>query len=172
MCATEKKKRSVSAWKVFNEITNYGELRDENEQVNVLPEVGSRVVVLEKYVFERSQGSDRIIAVYRTSGAFHDPERISYNNIYRVESYTRGIDAVYDQRNLIVLKNERTGVKQSIKASCVATGSMKLRIVDEDYVEKRDRSFGDATFSSEVCEYTYRGKKMREEALANAGREA
>lgn len=166
MCAETKtvKKRSVSAWKVFNEITNYGELKDENEQVNALPAVGSRVVVLEKHVFERSQGADGIIAVYKTSDSFHDPERITYNNIYRIVQYTRGIDNLYDSRNLIVLKNERTGITQSIKASCVATGSMKLRLVDEDYVERRDRSFGDLTFSTEVCEYSHKGNKIREAA--------
>ena len=162
--STEKKTRSVNAWKVFNQISNYGELLDENKQVNELPPVGSRVVVLEKYVFERSKDTDKVIAVYRTNSSFHDRERISYNNIYRVVQYTKGIDKIYASNNLIVLKNERTGVTQSVKASSVATGSMKLRIVDEDYVEKRDRSFGDTAFSTEVAEYSYLGKKMREEA--------
>ncbi len=166
--STEKKKRSVSAWKVFNEITNFGEMRDENKQVNELPEVGTRVVVLEKYAFERSQGDDKVIAVYRTDGSFHDRERIRYNNIYRIVQYTKGRDNLYASNNLIVLQNERTGVRQSIKANSVVTGSMKLRVIDEDYVERRDRVFGDATFSSEVCEYSCSGNKMRKEALAGA----
>ncbi len=163
MTVTGKRKRNVNGWKVFNEITNFGELRDENEQINVLPAVGTRVIVLEKHVFERSQGADGVIAEYRPSVSFHDPERISYRCIYRVIQYTKGIENIYDSRNLIVLKNERTGVTQSIKANSVATGSMKLRAVEEDYVERRDRSYDDVKFSSEVCEYSYKGTKNKEE---------
>lgn len=160
----EVKKRRVSAWKVFNEITSYGELKDENEQVNELPPVGSRVVVLEKHVYERAQGDNKILAIYRTDDSFHVRERGAYNKIYRVESYSKGIDNIYASNNLILLKDERTGVRQSIKASSVATGSMKLRIIDEEYVERRDRSFLDGTFSCEVAEYSaYKNKEMKKE---------
>ncbi len=115
---------------------NYGEIQERNVQVNTLPPVGSFVVILEKYLLKDGYflNKDRIREYYVAHSSYTNAYGCSY--IYRVNSYSRGIENPLDDRNIIELVHYYGGKEESgclvsqIKAKDVAIGILRLDIVE------------------------------------------
>ena len=114
--------------------TTDGEYYDETPILNELPEVDTKVIVMEKKLYERAKVRDRVQAekaVFVPASAYFD----SWNRpiIYKVVEYTGGRDNPLDPENRAVIKMQnRVGMKQSIPTTWLVSGSMCLCPVAED----------------------------------------
>ena len=107
---------------------NDGIMRKIGEQVNALPEVGTKVIV-ERY---KIRAKNAIVPNQEEEGyRLHEDYLDMYKRprVYTVESYTKGIDTPFDVKNSVLLKARLGGenwITQTIKTVDIACGYLRL----------------------------------------------
>ena len=106
---------------------NMGTIREHNEVVNELPQIGEVVMVEEMVIHCRRWGDEHIIAAYNKARSYVD----SWGRPFalKVLDYSKGIDRPLDPHNYVTL--QRTNPDGSIvyctlRTVHIATGSMRL----------------------------------------------
>lgn len=106
----------------------HGRMRTVNEQINMLPPVGTEVVIYENVLLtDRQKRETGLTTKYMPSDSYldaHDEPRT-----WIVDTYTGGIENPLDRNNWVRLVNEKKEhviFKSSIRTVLIATGHFKL----------------------------------------------
>ena len=113
-----------------------GEMYEETQILNELPEVGSKVIVMEAVLYDRASNHERVMDFKKAmvaDSAYFD----AWNRpiIFEVVKYTLGKDRPLDPNNWAILKRTtKSGLEQQILTTQLVSGSMLLYPVDENFV--------------------------------------
>ena len=106
----------------------YGRMRTVNEQINMLPPVGTEVVIYENVLLtDRQKRETGLTTQYMPSDSYldaHDKPRT-----WVIANYTGGIESPLDPKNWVrLVNNQKKSVifKSSIRTVLIATGHFKL----------------------------------------------
>ena len=165
-----KSKWKHNDWCSSNPFVNCGEIRESNVVVNELPQIGEFVVVMDKYIYERSQiKKDRIVTAYKVSATYKDARGVP--RVYEVVGYTKGIELPLDPENSIILKysfgsGENKKEKElRIKTLLACTGPMLLKNVGKIHAVADIIGYSNTAIPADYSVKARRRKKKSEYVL-------
>lgn len=162
-----KSKWKHNDWCPSNPYVNCGEIRESNKVVNELPQIGEFVVVMDKYLYERSQiKKDRIVSAYKVSSTYKDARGVP--RVYEVVGYTKGINSPLDPENSVILKysfgygENKKEKEHRIKTLLICTGPMLLKKVGKTHATADIIRYSNAAIPADFSAKAIRHKKKSE----------